>query len=351
MKKIGFVAFANNSGLGIQSKRLLSVINPDRVLIIDSRGFSSNKELHVDWYRKYQHFVTASGFPTDSEVDAFLQNLTHVFILENPYNFYIVYRAHQLGIKVICQVNYEFCENISQPYLPVPDMFLMPSYWKVEEMKNLFGKSHVKYLPPPIDSREFIGARNANFKHTGKTRFLHIIGTIAYKDRNGTLDLLKAVKLAKSDFELVIRSQHDIPIDYFLDDPRVTYDVDNKGEISEMYNGFDALLFPRRYGGLSLSINEALMSGLPVFVTDISPNKEWLPSDWLVESHYKSQIVVKALIDVFSVDHQKLADKIDQIASEGFNRDIQKKKAFDLAMHKFSEDILRPMYLDLFDDR
>lgn len=352
--KIGFIAFANNSGLGIQSKRLLSVIKPDRVLIIDSRGFSLNKELHVDWYEGYQHFVTSSGFPTNSEIDSFMQNLTHVFILENPYNFYIVHRAHELGIKVICHVNYEFCENISMPYMPVPDLFLMPSYWKIDEMRNLFGKDRVWYLPPPIDQNEFAKAREKNLAKSasGKRRFLHIIGTAAFKDRNGTLDLLKAIKLSKSDFEIVIRTQHQISIEYFLDDPRVSYDIDNKGENADLYEGFDAMIYPRRYGGLSLVVNEALMSAIPVIMTDVSPNNQLLPKEWLVKSHYKSQIVVKALIDVFSVDHQALADKIDQMVNgDGFDFSKEKKRAYDIAMINFDQNWLRPQYSGLFDDR
>ena len=47
---VGLIAFANNSGLGIQTKRLYDMLKPDKVMIVDSRGFSKNKELHLEWY-------------------------------------------------------------------------------------------------------------------------------------------------------------------------------------------------------------------------------------------------------------------------------------------------------------
>ena len=51
-----------------------------------------------------------------------------------------------------------------------------------------------------------------------------------------------------------------------------------------MYSGFDAMVLPRRYAGLCLPMNEALMSALPVFMTNISPNNAILPPKWLAES-------------------------------------------------------------------
>jgi len=341
MVKLGFLAYANSGGLGIQSKRLCELLNPDRVLVIDSRGFSQNKDLNLSWYEKYQTFKTERGFPTDSEVDAFLQGLTHVFILENPYNFYLPWKAKQLGIKTYCQVNYEFSENMEKLYLPKPDLFLAPSYWKLKEMKSVL--KNVEYLPPPIDPEEFREVREINFARKGKKRFLHVIGTLAYKDRNGTLDLLKAVKQSTSDFELVIRTQHEIPIEYFLDDPRVIYDYQNIGSNAELYRDFDAVILPRRYGGLSLVMNEALMAGLPVIMTDIEPNNCILPKSWLVKSKYKSQIVVKSIIDVYSVDVNELTKKIDWFVTQDL-----KREAYNIALDNFSFEILKPRYDAIF---
>lgn len=344
-RNLGMIVFANSGGLGNQTRRLAHMLKPERIMVVDSTGFSKNKDLNYHWYKDFDYF-TCAGFPSNADVDKFLQNLTHVFTCENPYNFNLVWFGQKQGTKIYCQSNYEFCDNLDKPYLPVVDKFLMPSFWKIKEMVDIFGRDRVQYLPPPIDPDEFARTRQVNLNRKGKPRFLHVIGTVASFDRNGTLDLLDSVKLTKSDFELVVRTQHEIPMEYFLDDPRVKYEIGNKGECHELYENFDAMILPRRYGGLSLGTNEALMSGLPVIMTDISPNNEWLPKDWLVESEHKLSFFARSNIDVYSVKFQAMADKIDWLCKQNFID--MKAFAYGLALANFSEDVLLPEYQRLF---
>jgi glycosyltransferase involved in cell wall biosynthesis len=342
---VGIIAFSNNSGLGAQTRRLVKMIKPDKVLVIDSSSFSENKEINLDWYKDYQTIVS-HGFPSNEDIKKFLKGLKFVLTCENPFNFNLVYWGQQQGTKIYCQVNYEFCENLSKPYLPIPDKFLMPSYWKIDDMKLHFGDDRVQYLPPPIDPAEFEKTRQVNLSRKGKARFLHIIGTMAHKDRNGTADLLKALKFAKGDFELVIRTQHQLPMEYSVDDPRVTYDLDSKATNAELYEDFDALILPRRYGGLSLTTNEALMSGLPVIMPKISPNDKLLPEAWLVEAERTSYFPSRSLIAVYSSNLQGLGAKMDWLSN--MNLDPLKATAFWAAKKNFSEEVLKPEYEKLF---
>lgn len=320
-------------------------------MVINSSGFSQNRDQHYSWYKDFEYFVS-HGFPKDKDVHAFLQNLTHVFCCEDPYNFNLVYYAQKQGTKVYCQTNYEFCDNLSKPYLPTPDLFLMPSQWKVKEMEQQFGKDKVKYLPPPIDHKEFEEAREMNLIRKGKKRkFLHIIGTLASEDRNGTLDLLEAVKLSKSDFELTIHTQHALPMHYYLDDPRVKYRLEDFQKNGDLYKDFDALILPRRFGGLSLTTNEALMSALPVIMTNITPNKELLPDEWLVKAKKNGTIMTKAELDLYTVDHKKLVEKIDRFVDCSDETMLyMKDEAFRLALKTFSVHTLSSRYELLFLD-
>ena len=349
MVKVGLIAFANDGGLGAQTRRLAQMLNPDRVLVIDSSGFSPNRKQHFDWYKPYNHFI-CTGFPSNSDVKAFLPGLTHIFTVENPYNFGLVYWGQEQGAKIYCQTNYEFCDNLDKPWLPVPDKFLMPSYWKLEEMEKRFGKDRVMHLPPPIDPEEFANAAMVNLNRTGKKRFLHVIGTLASRDRNGTLDLLQAVKLSKSDFELVIRTQHPLPVEYFLDDPRVAYEYNSFEKNEDLYYDFDALFLPRRWGGLSLTTNEALMSALPVYMTDISPNNNFLNSSWLVKAEKKEVMQTRAAVDVYSVDIEALAKKLDEVASLSDGDMVQEKIwALTLGESNFSMEVIKPQYQELIE--
>lgn len=341
VKQIGLIAFANRGGLGIQTKRLYDMIKPHKVLLIDSSGFSKNKELNFDWYPEEITTIT-DGFPKNHDINKWIQNLNFVFTVENPYNFYLIHACREKRIKTICQTNFEFCENLIAPWLPKPDLFLMPSQWMTYEMKKRFGKDRVKQLQPPIDPGEFSKPRliNLNRNKNDKPRFLHIIGTLAFEDRNGTLDLLASVRQSEQYFELVIHSQHELPSHYFINDERVVYRMEDFKENSDLYTNFDALILPRRYGGLSLTTNEALMSGLPVIMPDISPNNALLPDEWLIKTLGFKTIKIRSDIECYSMDVDDLARKLDDLA---INRP-DKLKAYQLGKKHFSFDSLKRKY-------
>lgn len=351
-RNLGIIAFANSGGLGIQTKRLVDMLSPYRVMVIDSTPFSRNKEQHFEWYENYDHFITY-GFPRNHHILRFVKDLTHVFVCENPYNFYLLKVCKEMGIKTFVQSNYEFCENLNNPHLPVPDVFVMPSYWMVDDMKKRYKDVDVVVLPPPIDPDEFRRPREININRSSrKKRFLHIVGTSAAKDRNGTLDVVNCLKYAKRDFELVITSQHPFKDEsLFTNDRRISFFIGNKQKNSELYEDFDEVILPRRYGGLSLVANESLMSALPVIMTDISPNTELLPSCWLVKAKKEDVLRARVDIDVYASDLHELAHEIDTISSFSVkNMQETKKFAYNLAKSEFSIDVLRDKYEELFNE-
>ncbi len=345
MVKLGIVVFGNNGGLGNQTRRLTYMLKPYRVLLIDARGFSKNKQHNESWYDNFQGYKV-DGFPTNREINVFLKGLTHVLVCENPLNFFLFSRAKQLGIKTYCQSNYEFCDNLQKPELPLPDMFLMPSFWHIDTMSAKYGDEKVTHLPPPTDPNEFAEAREINFNRTGKKRFIHIVGTLAVHDRNGTLDILESLKHTKSDFELVIRSQRELPEEYVVSDPRVRYIIENAEEPQDLYMNFDAVILPRRYGGLSLCTNEGMMSGLPIIMTDISPNNQLLPKKWLIKAEKKGDFFTRTTIDIYGVKPKHLAKKIDWLVKQDL--EAMKTEAFEIAHKSFSPDSLREKYEEVF---
>ncbi len=343
MRKLAMIVRGDNTGLGNQTRRLCYFLKPERIIYINSTGFSKVKEQHFDWYNSFTGY-TINGFPNMREVEISLKGMTHFFTCETPYNFYYYEHARRLGIKTFCQTNYEFCDNLNHDY-PIPDLFIMPSYWKVKEMKDRFGKDSVIHLPPPIDPNEFKGAREVNFNRKGKIRFLHMVGTLAANDRNGTLDLHNSLKFTKSDFELVIHSQQELPQEYMIKDSRVIYSMRSVENPEELYKDFDALILPRRYAGLCLPCNEALMSGLPVIMTDISPNNELLPKEWLVKARKKGSFVARTILDFYESDLRELAKKIDWLCQQ---KDTIKLQAFSLGHTNFANSSLLSKYEELF---
>lgn len=344
--KLGLIVRGDDTGLGNQTRNLCYMLKPDRVLYINSKPFNGNEQ-HMDWYEGYTG-MTSLGFPDNLTVRKFLAGLTHVVTAETFYSYELIRLANASGIKTFNQVNYEFCDHLRQT-LPLPTKWLMPSYWKLEEMRSKF--TSVEYLPPPIFSNQFREARETNLARSGGyRRFVHIVGKQAEHDRNGTEDLLRALEYCQSDFELVIRSQ--FPLNYQINDRRVLFDIGNKSneELYQLYKDFDALILPRRYGGLCLPVNEALCSALPVIMTDISPNNKLLPKQWLVKARVKNQFMTRTMIDCHMSDLQDLAERIDQFATMPQGAlDVEKQKAFELGFDSFDADNLRERYKEVLE--
>lgn len=337
-RKLGLVVFSNHSGLGNQSLRLAQMLKPEKIMHVDFSKLSKNKQQHPEWYDGFTG-ITVQGFPSNKACDVFLSGLTHLFVLENPLNWHLIKRAKQMGIKTYVHCNYEFCDNLKYTNLPIPDKFVMPSTWMNQEMRDKFGNDHVIYLPPPLDPRSFKEARDTNLARTGKqVKFLHIVGTLAAEDRNGTLDLLEALKHTDVQFSLVIKSQHPLPTEYMTNDSRVSYKFESTEDVQDLYKGFDAMILPRRFGGLCLPMNEALMAALPVIMPDIKPNNDVLPSAWMVKAKATKVLQTRTAIDVYAVKPIDLALKIEEVCE--WNFEIEKTKAFEYAY-----DLYRPAYL------
>jgi hypothetical protein len=107
------------------------------------------------------------------------------------------------------------------------------------------------------------------------------------------------------DFELVIKAQSHIDVD--LADKRVTLNCSGATDPADPYADFDALILPRRYSGLCLPMNDALMSGLPVIMTDCAPNDLLLPSSWLVPAKVTGQFMARTMIDLYEADARELS--------------------------------------------
>ena len=339
----GIIARCDNTGLGNQTRDLVRMLNPDRILLINSNKFNNNKQ-YPEWYDGYNVTMT-NGFPTKQEVAIFMDGLNSVLTCETFYHPHFINLAQRRKVKTLMQYNYEFLDHLNKPDMPLPTYMISPSYWKVDETIAKFGnETKVVHIPPPIYVDDFKSVRENNMSKDHK-RILHIGGKAASQDRNGTQTVIDMLRHSKADYELVIRSQSELNINY--KDSRLTVEVGNIDSRSEMYNGFDAMVMPRRYAGLCLPMNEALVSGLPVFMTDISPNNQILPSDWLVSSSKVSTLMTRVKLDVYEADVRELAKKIDRYVDS--DKRLQKEKALTIGFENFDPSILKDQYLEILE--
>ena len=344
--KLGIIARSDNTGLGNQTMELVKMLNPDKILLINSQFFNNNKQ-HPEWYKGYNVIETRKGMPKTSEIIEFLEGLDVVISCETFYHLELVDRAKKQGTKTILQYNYELFGNLANPEWTLPDVLLAPSIWNLDVVVQKFGsKTKVMHLPPPTDQSLFNEAREINLSKDHK-RILHIAGKKAAKDRNGTESILEMIKYSKEDYELVIKSQ--TPLNLICKDPRVKIEIGDPDNRQDMYTGFDAMVLPRRYAGLCLPMNEALMSALPVFMTDISPNNAILPDKWLAESKKIDSFRTKSMVDVYDVKPERLAKIIDKYIGNHSKHKI-KETAVKIGLDNFSVDQLKQKYLDIINE-
>jgi glycosyltransferase involved in cell wall biosynthesis len=340
---LGIIARSDNTGLGNQTRELVKMLNPDKILLIDSEHFNGNEQ-HPEWYKDYNVTTTLSGFPTKQELIEFLRNIDVVLSCETFYRQDFLHYAKRRGIKTILQYNFEFLLNMSNPDAELPDVLLAPSLWNIEQIEKMVdGRCKVIHLPPPTDSTLFENVRQNNMSKD-HNRLLHVGGKFAAKDRNGTETVLQMLKYSKASYELVITTQKFPELD--LKDSRVTVNNSNPENREELYNGFDAMVLPRRYAGLCLPMNEALISGLPVFMTDISPNNLLLPKEWLIKSEHINSFQAKSLVDVYDGNPEHLASIVDEYMDNKDKREM-KDSALQIGLNHFAKNNLKDKYLDL----
>ncbi len=341
--RLGIIARSDNTGLGNQTMELVKMLNPDKILLINSQFFNNNQQ-HPEWYKGYNVIETRKGMPRTNEVLTFLEDIDVVISCETFYHLELVDLAKQKGIKTILQYNYELFGHLANPGWTLPDVLLAPSIWNLDVIIQKFGsKTQVMHLPPPTDHTLFNQAKEINLSKDHK-RILHIAGKKAAKDRNGTESILKMIKYSKEDYELVIKSQ--TPLNLICKDSRVKIEIGNTDNRQDMYSGFDAMVLPRRYAGLCLPMNEALMSALPVFMTNISPNNAILPPKWLAESKQIDTFRTKSMVNVYDAKSDSLAKIIDRYVSNDDKQNI-KQNALEIGLTNFSVENLKEKYIKI----
>jgi glycosyltransferase involved in cell wall biosynthesis len=344
--RLGIIARSDNTGLGNQTRNLVNMLKPDKILLIDSTPFNENKQ-HPEWYAGYDCITTRSGFATRQEIVNFLEGIDVVLTCESFYSNMFLSLADKRKVKTILQYNYEFLDLVVDPNQRMPSMLLSPSVWNIEQVEKILGDlTKVVYLPPPIDPITFSKQREINISKN-HNRILHVAGKFASKDRNGTSTVIDMLKYSRADYELVIKSQ--TPVETDCNDPRLTIDFSNTENHADLYSGYDAMILPRRYAGLCLPMNESLMSALPVFMTDISPNNFILPPEWLIESEKIDRIMTRMTLDVYGADPRQLARRIDDYVNN-IDKEKEKKKAYDIGIQNFYVATLKDKYLSVIND-
>lgn len=345
--RIGTIVFGTDTGLGNQTKAFYDHMAPYKSLLVDLKKFNG-MEVHSDWYTTGNVRRTA-GIPLRDDFEWLIDGVDILFFCEAPLNYQIYDMASRRGVPSVQQYNYEFLDFLNDDTLTRPTIFAAPSVWRQHEVESKFGKESVRLLRVPVDLSKLHFRPNAEEVPT----VVHIVGRAATHDRNGTLDYLDSIKYLPTNFRHIIYAQNTTPtanrkIQEYTG--HYQYNVELRGNVTsyaELYSEGDVLVLPRRYGGLCLPMQEALSAGMPVIMTDISPNNEVLPKEWLVPATVQGAFTGRSPIEVYEVKPEELAAKIRSVIQEKDSLISHKSLARELA-RGISWDVRKNEYLSLF---
>jgi hypothetical protein len=305
--KVGAVVLATEQGLGYLAKDFFDNGIVDYVHIVKH----STRVNHYEWY------------PHNLSEEELLNKSDILLFFETPFNWKLIPRARELGKKTILMPMYE-CTHYPFPY--EPDDVWCPSLLDLDYFKD----KNSKLVQIPVNVEW-------NLRETAKV-FVHNAGNGGLGGRNGTKELLQAMDYVKSPIKLIVRSQ--VPIEQKKDD-RIEYRI---GTFSDIWSEGDVFIFPEKFNGLSLPLQEAFASGMLIMAGDRYPINTWLPKEPLIPVEKYTTEKIFQEFKVAQYNPQEIAKCIDA----WYNKDITN---YSLLGKKFNNEnkwqTLKEKYINL----
>lgn len=301
-RRRGLIARADNGGLGHLTWELARHVDFDRIVVVDLDD-AGRGPLFLD---RYDGDVFVSPFPlSDDAVEWLVDGCDVVYTAEIGYRPDLFARLRAADVRSVLHLMPELyaADNGGDDD---PDLLVTPTTWVLDRLPE---RTHVLPVPVALDRFEQ--------RHVESVETLLHVTAPAMLDRNGTLAVLSALSRIESDCRLVVAgngSTANLP-------SRVGHvDVEIRGPVDEywrLYDDVDALVLPRRYGGLSLPMNEAAAAGLPIVTTDLSPQNDWTDPALRVATLGSKSVRMKGgRYDVFEPDPTALAATVDLLVSD-----------------------------------
>lgn len=294
---VGMVCLATDQGLGYLAKSFYDNGLIRKVLI----HHHSSRENHYDWYTER---CQTEGELLDS-------GITTLLLFETPFYWPIIQKARAKGIKTVLIPMYE-CTKFPFPF--PPDLVLFPSLLDLLFYRGNGILGQFQQIPVEIP-----------FKLRKQAKvFVHNAGNGGLGGRNGTRELLAAMPFVRSPIKLILRSQ--VPIEHVYDD-RIDLRI---GQFEDIWSEGDVFVFPEKFNGLSLPLQEAFAAGMLVMCGARFPMTEWLPKEPLIpiSGYHKERISIE--FDYAEYDPKDIAACIDK----WYDADIEK---FSLLGKDFGE--------------
>lgn len=324
--KCGALVYATDQGLGVLAKSFY-----DHGIVTDAFIINhAHWPTHADWYPNAKRADARHLNRHSSAIKAFCREMDVMLFFEMPFDWSLIPYCRENKVKTILMPMYE-CEPRHMPHLP--DLMLCPSQLDLQWAESLPGCT-AQYLPVPVDVPWRLRTRAEVYVHNA--------GHGGLKGRNGTGTVIDAMRYVKSPIKLILRSQG--PLQWDVTGANIDVRV---GTIpwDQLYDEGDVFVFPERFNGLSLPLQEARAAGMLVIATDRFPINTWLPAGGLVKPSGTLRSCVSPRCveyDDAIVDPRDLAARMD----EWYGRDLITYSLDGRAWaDSMSWEVLKPQYL------
>lgn len=310
--RLGLVARSDSGGLGTMTQDFARHLHPDRVLVVDlgARGRGPARLGRFPSAQVVAYDYTTGTIPEDA-IAEFCAGLDVIYGAETLYHPRFASIARDAGARTVLMAMPELWRADHDP----PDVVLAPTTWLLDRLPP-----DTTVLAVPV-ARDRLPGR----LRTAPARHLVHQTAPAFQDRNGTALLGAALPHLRHVERLTVRCDHNrsLPPAWNRLGRPIRPQVVAVGPFEDYWQGWpddaDAFVLPRRFGGLSLVVQEAASLGLPVVMIDGEPQRSWLPPEALVPQRWVGGRTVPmaggrvTVSDCRAVD---LAARLDALATD-----------------------------------
>lgn len=338
---LGVVVRGEDRGIGIQSWEACRALRPERVLLVDMGELARGFPVYRDRYPDGTVVHYAHGELPERTVRDWLDGLDVVFTVETFYDWRLPGWGSEAGVATVAQVNPEFMRDPGE-LASVPTAWWAPTSWRLRTLPE-----GTDVVPVPVADDRFAFAPSPR-DDDAPLRVLHVAGHRAMADRNGTGIVLDACRRLRGPIEVTIVTQDERLVGRTRSHPGVEISVVAGGvpDYWRLYDGFDVLVMPRRYGGLCLPVQEAMAAGLAVVMSDAEPQRSTWPVLTVLTSTSAPRLRCPGgPLPVHTARPEALANLLNDLTLDADR--VAKQKAASVEWAEANRwSVLRPLYED-----
>lgn len=300
---LGLIARADEGGLGTQTLEFARHMDVDSIMVVHvvpERGHYDPQRYAglADWIGVVEY---PGGGNRKLWAD-FTRRVDVVYAAETAYSTTLATSMLRTRKRLIIHANPEF-------HRATRTLFELwaPSTWRIDQFPP-----NTPHVPYPVD-RDRCQGRQASF---WPVRDVLHVSSPATHDRNGTRLLRASLEYVRHPFTLHVVGP-DAPLE--AEQVGVVRVVGRRDERDywRIYEGMDALILPRRFGGLCLPMQEAASCGLPIVTLDTEPQSAWTIRELAAPASVTEKLATQGGdLDVYSAGPAMLAERINRLANE-----------------------------------